>query len=109
MAVNRAYYALFYAVSTLLLEDDRKSKKHSGLRAAFNRAFVKPGRFSKTNGELYNCLYRDHQKKDYIAFAEFDKAYVEKQLRGCEAFLRNVRHLLNSLPSDEEDNERGKE
>jgi uncharacterized protein len=109
LAVNRAYYALFYAVSALLLEDDRKFKKHSGVRAAFNRAFVKPGRFSKTNGELYNRLYRDRQKGDYIAFAEFDQAYVDKQLQGCKAFLQNVRPLLNSLPSDEVDNGHGEE
>lgn len=34
-AINRAYYALFYAVSALLLEEGRQFKKHSGVRAAF--------------------------------------------------------------------------
>ena len=105
LAVNRAYYALFYAVSALLLEEGHKFKKHSGVRAAFNRAFIKPGRLSRADGELYNRLFRDRQKGDYVAFAEFDQAYVEKQLQGCEAFLRNVRPLLNSLPSDEADKE----
>jgi uncharacterized protein (UPF0332 family) len=103
LAVNRAYYALFYAVSALLLEEGHRFKKHSGVRAAFNRVFVKPGRLSRIDGELYNRLFRDRQKGDYVAFAEFDQAYVQKQLQGCEAFLHNVHSLLNSLPSDEAD------
>jgi hypothetical protein len=28
------------------------------------------------------------KKGEYIAFAEFDRAYVEKQLHDCEAFCR---------------------
>jgi len=73
LAINRAYYALFYAVSALLLEEGHKFTKHSGVRAAFNREFVKSGRFSRADGELYNRLFRDRQKGDYVAFAEFDQ------------------------------------
>jgi len=64
---------LFYAVSALLLEEGHKFTKHSGVRAAFNREFVKSGRFSRADGELYNRLFRDRQKGDYVAFAEFDQ------------------------------------
>jgi uncharacterized protein (UPF0332 family) len=109
LAVNRAYYALFYAASTLLLEEGRKFTKHSGVRAAFNREIIKPGRFPKHHGELYNRLFRDRQKGDYIAFAEFDHAYVEKQLQGCEAFLTDIRPLLNSLQSDKANDEHDEE
>jgi len=62
LAVNRAYYALFYAVSALLLEEGHKFTKHSGVRTAFNREIIKPGRFPKPHGELYNRLFRDRQK-----------------------------------------------
>jgi HEPN domain-containing protein len=54
-AIYRAYYALFYAVSALLLEEGRRFSKHSGVRAAFNRDLVKPGRLSRKHGELYNA------------------------------------------------------
>jgi uncharacterized protein len=106
---NRGYYALFYAVSALLLEEGHKFTKHSGVRAAFNRHFVKSGRFSKTDGELYNRLFRDRQKGDYVAFAEFDQAYVEKQLQGCAAFLRDIRSALKSLPLNELDEDQGEQ
>ena len=42
-AVNRLYYACFYAVLALLIRDGRYSSKHSGVRALFNIHFVKNG------------------------------------------------------------------
>jgi len=50
LAVNRAYYALFYGVSALLLDQGHKFRKHSGVRAAFNREIIKPGRLPKEHG-----------------------------------------------------------
>ena len=97
LAVNRAYYALFYAVSALLFEEGHTFRKHSGVRAAFNREIVKGGRVSRKNGELYNRLFRDRQKGDCVSFAEFNPEYVERLLQGCEAFLADVRPMLNSL------------
>jgi uncharacterized protein len=97
-AINRAYYALFYAVSALLLEERRRFSKHSGVRAAFNRDLVKPGRLSRKHGELYNQLFRDRQEGDYIEFTTFDAPYVQEKIVACEEFLAALRPLLTSLP-----------
>ncbi|MBM4086568.1 MAG: HEPN domain-containing protein, partial [Planctomycetes bacterium] len=40
-AMNRIYYAAFYGVSAALLERRQSFKKHSGVRAAFHREFIK--------------------------------------------------------------------
>ena len=100
LAINRAYYALLYAISALLLEEGHTFTKHSGVRAAFNQEIIKAGRLPKPHGTLYNRLFRDRQKGDYVAFAEFDHSYVEKQLEGCEAFLKDLQPLLSSLRSE---------
>lgn len=97
-AINRAYYALFYAVSALLLEEGRRFSKHSGVRAAFNRDIIKPGRLSQEHGDLYNQLFRDRQEGDYIAFTKFDAPYVQEKITACENFLADLRPLLKSLP-----------
>lgn len=97
-AINRAYYALFYAVSALLLEKGRRFSKHSGVRAAFNRDLIKPGRLSRKHGELYNQLFRDRQEGDYIEFTAFDTPYVQEKIVACEEFLTALRPLLTSLP-----------
>jgi uncharacterized protein (UPF0332 family) len=99
-AINRAYYALFYAVSALLLEEGRQFSKHSGVRAAFNRDLVKPGRLSRKHGELYNQLFRDRQEGDYIEFTTFDAPYVQEKIVACEEFLAALRPLLTSLPHE---------
>lgn len=45
VAVNRAYYAFFYAATALLLALDMTRSKHAGVLAAFREHFVKPGLF----------------------------------------------------------------
>jgi uncharacterized protein (UPF0332 family) len=99
-ATNRAYYALFYAVSALLLEEGRRFSKHSGVRAAFNRDLVKPGHLSRKHGELYNQLFRDRQEGDYIEFTAFGAPYVQEKIEACEEFLTALRPLLTSLPHE---------
>jgi uncharacterized protein (UPF0332 family) len=101
-AINRAYYALFYAVSALLLEEGRRFSKHSGVRAAFNRDIIRLGRLSREHGELYNQLFRDRQEGDYVEFTAFDAPYVQEKISACEAFLTHLRPLFKSLPSDME-------
>jgi len=71
-AVNRLYYAVFYAASAVMMGCYGKSyKKHSGVRAAFHREFVKKGLVEEDHGKLYDQLYDDRQEGDYALFVEF--------------------------------------
>jgi uncharacterized protein (UPF0332 family) len=45
--VNRAYYAMFYALLALLATKQLGTSRHSGALALFDREFVKPGRMHK--------------------------------------------------------------
>ena len=98
-AINRTYYALFYAVSASLLEEGRRFSKHSGVRAACNRDIIRPGLLSRKHGDLYNQLFRDRQEGDYVEFTAFDTPYVQEKIDACEEFLTHLRPLLKSLPS----------
>jgi uncharacterized protein (UPF0332 family) len=40
-SLNRAYYAMFYAVLALLAQGKKETSKHSGAIALFNRDYVK--------------------------------------------------------------------
>jgi hypothetical protein len=46
-SVNRAYYAMFYAVLALLAQGKQENSKHSGAIALFDKDFVKLGIFKK--------------------------------------------------------------
>ncbi len=43
--VNRAYYAMFYALLALLATKQLGTSRHSGALSLFDREFVKPGLF----------------------------------------------------------------
>ena len=40
-AINRAYYAVFYAATALCIERGLSLRKHSGVRAAVHRELIK--------------------------------------------------------------------
>lgn len=56
-AVNRLYYACFYAITAVFLQENLVTKKHSGLRAAFHREFIKTGRVQVIHGKLFDELF----------------------------------------------------
>lgn len=47
-AVNRFYYACFYAISALLVQSEIETKSHSGVKTQFFLKFIKKVRFPQT-------------------------------------------------------------
>jgi uncharacterized protein (UPF0332 family) len=99
-AVNRTYYAAFYAVSAALLDRQLTFKRHSGVRAAFHQEFVKPGLLDVEWGKFYDQLFEDRQEGDYIALVSFDRDYVETLLTRCTQFLDQLRPLISGLSKE---------
>lgn len=99
-AVNRLYYAAFYAVSAALLERQLSFKKHAGVRATFHREFIRTGLLDVEWGKLYDQLFEDRQEGDYVALITFDREYVQAQLTRCTQFLDELRPLISSLPEE---------
>jgi len=56
-AASRAYYAVFYAASALLLNEGLEFRKHSGVIAAIHQQFIKTGRLDKEVGQNLNWLF----------------------------------------------------
>ena len=94
-AINRLYYAAFYAVSAALLERNVSFRKHSGVRAAFHREFIKTGLIDVNWGKLYDQLFEDRQEGDYIALSSFENEYVEDKLEQCAKFLAEIRRHIS--------------
>lgn len=96
-AINRLYYAAFYAVSAALLERQLSFKKHSGVRATFHQQFIRTGLLDTAWGKFYDQLFEDRQEGDYVALVSFDREYVQSQLSRCQQFLEVLRPLVSSL------------
>ena len=97
-AVNRVYYACFYAVSALLWAEGHSSPKHSGIRALFDHHWIAPGRLPKSMGRFYRQLFDSRQKGDYADLVTFDRADVGAWIHEAEKFVAQVARSVEDFP-----------
>ena len=64
-AVNRFYYAIFYAIRALLAIKGLDSSKHSGVISLFHKEFVKPGIISKELSKIPIASFEKRTDGDY--------------------------------------------
>jgi len=93
-AVNRLYYACFYAVSALLYSKGLSATKHSGVRSLFGQHFVKTGLISKELAALYNDLSEYRQQGDYKDFFHVDPQFLAPLLDQAQRFMDAIAQLL---------------
>jgi uncharacterized protein (UPF0332 family) len=92
-AVNRAYYACFYAASALLLSEGQKFVKHAGVRSALHRHLVKPGRIGTEWGDFYDLLLESRGEADYGELVAFDQPVVTEYIQKAALFVAEMEHL----------------
>ncbi|HSM43403.1 MAG TPA: HEPN domain-containing protein [Acidimicrobiia bacterium] len=102
-AVNRCYYAAFYAASAVLLAMGYSFVKHSGVRAAVHLRLVKTGRVAAGLGRAYDRLFQDRQESDYVAFTEFTDDEVRESVADATALVTAFRGLLRESALSEDD------
>jgi len=94
--VNRLYYACFYAVSALLMQEGLSSTRHAGTRSLFNQHFVRTGRINKEAARIFNDLLERRQEGDYMDFVQFQEAQVRAWMPQAEVFVEQIRELLKT-------------
>ncbi len=97
-AMNRVYYAMFYAVQALLGVDNVSFSKHGQVKGYFNREYIKTGIFPVSFGKLYNTVFEYRQKFDYVDFITPDEATVTDHLQEAQSFIEAIRnHIHNTI------------
>jgi len=93
-AINRSYYAIFYAANGLFATQGLARSKHSGVIAAFRRHFVKTGQIEVGYSRIYERVMDDRQVSDYDveAFIEPDRARTD--LEDARRFVQRVERFL---------------
>ena len=95
-AVNRLYYACFYAVTALLLRDGKQFARHSAVKSEFGRAYIKPGRVDVKWNKFYQKLFDDRQEGDYIPTTTFEALDVSTSLQQAREFIDLIRGLIDA-------------
>jgi uncharacterized protein (UPF0332 family) len=97
--INRAYYAMFYAVLALLVFEPYSSSKHSGVLSFFNREFVKTGLFPEDLGRAVNKAFDLRQRSDYREEVVLIREQVAPFLDWAKKFIDSVRVYLTDSGS----------
>ena len=95
-AVNRLYYACFYAVTALLLRDGKQFARHSAVKSEFIRTYIKPARIDIKWNKFYQKLFDDRQESDYIPTATFEALDVSTRIQQAREFIDLIRGLINN-------------
>ena len=97
-AINRLYYACFYALTAQLLTDGKQFVRHSAIRNALNEHMVHAGILAPELGRFYNRLFTDRSDADYEPMAEFDLADIRARLPVAAAFIATMKQLAQQKP-----------
>jgi uncharacterized protein (UPF0332 family) len=106
-AINRAYYAMFYALLALLATKQLGTSRHSAAIALFDREFVKTGVFPAELSQALHLAFERRQTHDYGEIVEADRASAEEALAGARAFVDEVERYLTAYEQAPESSRAG--
>ena len=92
-AINRLYYACFYAATGLLRSKGIDAGTHNGVKTMLSYHFVRTNLLSLEHGSTYCILFYKRHSGDYEDFAYCDAALVDYLLPRAEAFIKAVEIL----------------
>ena len=93
-AINRAYYAIFYAANALLVTQKLARGKHSGAIAAFRERFIKPGLVEVEFSDIYGRVMDNRRVSDYEIEIPIDAEVAKRDLSDAQRFVERVVQYL---------------
>ena len=95
-AVNRGYYAMFYALLALLATRAMGTSKHTGAIALFDREFVKPGIFPSDLSRALHAAFQSRQDHDYGEILDVDQQGAQDLISDAGRFVAAIEGHLRS-------------
>ncbi len=94
-AINRCYYAAFYAIKAALALEQIDFKRHKDAVAYFNQNYVATNVFDREIGKRLGRLKRKREASDYDDFyvASCDEAL--EQYEAAELIVKSIQQFLN--------------
>ncbi len=94
-ALNRLYYACFYAASALLYSKNIFTKTHSGIKQMLGMHFINTGLLSSSPGHFYSNIFRSRQGYDYDDLEDADMGMVRELAATAKEFVDESRKILS--------------
>lgn len=93
-AINRLYYACYYAVISLLLKNDLQAQSHAGVKTMFGLHFVSSGIVPIEIGKTLSTLFEKRQSGDYDDFVLCTKEDVAALTDQAYSFIEYIKSLV---------------
>lgn len=95
-AINRLYYACYYAVVALLLKNDISTQTHHGVRSMLALHFTSKGKLSPESNRTISTLFEKRHSSDYDDFIYCDQEMFDDLYPKAVAFIEEVKDLINN-------------
>lgn len=86
-AVNRLYYACYYAVSALLLQKGIQANTHKGVKTMFALHVVTTGEMAEDIAIAYFTLFEKRHSSDYDDFVFFNRSATLELINQAHLFI----------------------
>lgn len=93
-AVNRAYYAIFYAANAMLELEGLERSKHFGVISLFRQKYVKTGLIEIEYSDIYGQAIDTRNEGDYERSSFPSQAEAKKMIEGAQQFVARIEKFL---------------
>lgn len=94
IAVNRLYYAAYYAISALLIKNKYECSTHAGVKFLFSLHYIKTGIFDVGYAQILNSLFNNRQAGDYEDFVYCDDNLYNELRPKAESLILAISNYL---------------
>ena len=94
MVANRLYYALFHAVSALLISNQHEVGTHRGAVNRFSLYYVKTGIFTNEEGRLYSQLQSLREDGDYNCSIDIQQNEAEEKIEPTLKLIEKIKQYI---------------
>lgn len=95
-AVNRLYYACYYAVIALLVSKEIKAQTHAGVRQMFGLHIIKTGLIEKELGKFYSDIFDKRLTGDYDDFVDYERDDVIGLIIPARKLITEIENLIKN-------------
>ena len=91
---NRLYYALFHAVSALLISEGYEVGTHKGAVIRFQQYFVKTKLFSVDDGRFYSQMQTMRENADYNCSYDVSEEEVLERIEPTRLLIEKIKQYI---------------
>ena len=90
-AVNRLYYACYYAATAILIANGIEVKSHDGVRMNLGKYIVQEGMLTPELGRYFSRLFSKRSTGDYDDFFNHTVETVDELMPDAKLFIQTIK------------------